>query len=199
MGKLRTVIVTTCWRADSARRLACEIRDAAGRCNKRKISWVVPHIHAGIVMHNVRRRHFYSTLSFAGAALLIGSICAAQPASSPAPVTFAVHDFTPDFWRFWEAAQNQPIEQQARLWQQLYVSRHQAVFNDLATACKDQWDATWSRTHYLPALPRVVPAIQAMVAGSKPTGGFSKRFQTCSGRATSTSWPPATVSPAARK
>lgn len=110
------------------------------------------------------RRRFCSRLSLAGAALLIGSFCVAQPAASPAPVTFAVHDLTPDFWRFWEAAQNQPIEQQGRLWQQLYVSQHQAVFNDLATACKDQWDATWSRTHYLPALPRLVPAIRALAA-----------------------------------
>ena len=110
------------------------------------------------------RRRFRSQLSLACAALLIGSFCVAQPSSPPAPVTFAVHDFTPDFWRFWEAAQNQPVEQQARLWQQLYVSRHQAVFNDLATACKDQWDASWARTRYLPALPRLVPAIRTMVA-----------------------------------
>lgn len=111
------------------------------------------------------RRRFCSRLSVAGVALLIGSFCVAQPAPSSAPVTFAVHDFTLDFWRFWEAAQNQPVEQQARLWQQLYVSRHQAVFDDLATACKDQWDAAWSRSHYFPGLPRVVPAIRTMVAG----------------------------------
>lgn len=103
-------------------------------------------------------------LSVAGAALLIASFCVAQPAPSSAAATFAIHDFTPDFWRFWEAAQNQPVEQQAQLWQQLYVSRHQAVFDDLATVCKDQWDTAWSRTHYLPALPRLVPAIRAMVA-----------------------------------
>jgi len=111
-----------------------------------------------------RRRHFYSSLSVAGVALMMGSFCVAQSASSSAPITFAVHDFTADFWKFWEAAQHQPIEQQGRLWQQLYVSRHQAVFNDLATPCKDQWDATWSRTHYLPDLPRIVPAIRALVA-----------------------------------
>jgi hypothetical protein len=76
-----------------------------------------------------------------------------------------MHDFTPDLWRFWEAAQNQRVEQQAQMWQQLYVARHQAVFNDLAAACKDQWDGAWSRTHYLAGLPRVVPAIRTMVAG----------------------------------
>jgi hypothetical protein len=38
---------------------------------------------------------------------------------SAAVATFAIHDFTPDFWRFWDAAQNQPVEQQVRLWQQL--------------------------------------------------------------------------------
>jgi hypothetical protein len=79
--------------------------------------------------------------------------------------TFAIHDFTPDFWKFWEAAQNQPVEQQARLWQQLNVAPHQAVFDDLAPACKDQWDAAWSRAHFFPDLPRVVPAIRSIVAG----------------------------------
>jgi hypothetical protein len=82
-----------------------------------------------------------------------------------AVATFAIHDFTPDFWRFWEAAQNQPVEQQARLWQELNVAPHQAVFDDLATPCRDQWDAAWSRAHFFPDLPRVVPAIRSIVAG----------------------------------
>jgi len=104
-------------------------------------------------------------LSIAAAILLIGPSFAVWPAPSSPAATFTMHDFTPDFWRFWEAAQNQPVEQQAQLWQQLYVARHQAVFNDLATACKGQWDAAWSRSRFLVDLPRVVPAIRAMVAG----------------------------------
>jgi len=43
-------------------------------------------------------------LSVAAAALLIGSSCAAQSDPSSPAETFAIHDFTPDFWRFWEAA-----------------------------------------------------------------------------------------------
>lgn len=82
-----------------------------------------------------------------------------------AVATFAIHDFTPDFWKFWDAAQNQPVEQQARLWQQLNVAPHQAVFEDLATPCKDQWDAAWSRANFYPDLPRVIPAIRTIVAG----------------------------------
>jgi hypothetical protein len=116
-----------------------------------------------ILMRNLDKR-FCSRLSVAGVALLIGSFCVAQAAPSPAPVTFAVHDFTPDFWRFWEAAQNQPVEQQAKLWQQLYVSRHQAVFDDLAKPCKNQWDSAWSRKHYFPDLPGLVPGIRTLVA-----------------------------------
>jgi hypothetical protein len=81
-----------------------------------------------------------------------------------AVATFAIHDYTPDFWRFWEAAQNQPIEQQVQLWQQLNVAPHQKVFDDLATPCKDQWDAAWSRANFYPDLPRVVPAIRTIVA-----------------------------------
>jgi len=81
-----------------------------------------------------------------------------------AALPFAIHDFTPDFLRFWDAAQNQPVEQQAQLWQQLYVAPHQKVFDDLATPCKDQYDAGWFRANYLKELPRLVPAIRTMVA-----------------------------------
>jgi hypothetical protein len=98
-----------------------------------------------------------------------------------AVATFAIHDFTPNFWRFWEAAQNQPVEQQVRLWQQLNVAPHQAVFDDLASACKDQYDVAWSRAHYFPDLPRVVPAIRSIVAGlrqqlEQANGRFLKTF-----------------------
>jgi hypothetical protein len=125
------------------------------------------------------RRRFCSRLSVAAAALLIGLLAWSAPSSAAA--TFAIHDFTPDFWRFWEAARNQPVEQQAQMWQQLYVAPHQAVFDDLSTACKDQYDAVWFRTHYLPDLPRVVPAIRTMVAGlaqqlKEANGRFLKTF-----------------------
>jgi hypothetical protein len=98
-----------------------------------------------------------------------------------AAVTFAIHDFTPDFWRFWEAAQNQPVEQQAQLWRQLYVTPHRPVFDDLATPCKDQFDPVWARANYFKDLPRVVPAIRAIVAGltqqlQEANGRFLKTF-----------------------
>lgn len=97
---------------------------------------------------------------------LLVALAFAWPQSSPsAPTTkFVIHDFTPEFWQFWAAARNQPIERQAELWQQLYVAPHQAVFNDLATPCKDQFDAGWFRAHYLPQLPGVIPSIRTMVA-----------------------------------
>ena len=76
--------------------------------------------------------------------------------------TFVIHNLMPDFWRFWAAAEGKPIEEQARLWQQLYVSPHQAIFNDLAGPCKDEFDPTWARTSYFPALPKIVPQMRAM-------------------------------------
>lgn len=126
-------------------------------------------------------RRFCSRSSVAVVALLIGSFSAAQSDRSSPAATFAIHDLTPDFWRFWEAAQNQPVEQQAQLWQQLYVAPHQAVFNDLATPCKDQFDRVWLRTRYLADLPRVVPAIREIVAGlaqqlDEANGRFLKTF-----------------------
>lgn len=101
----------------------------------------------------------------AAAALLIGSSLAAQSDPSSPATTFAIHDYTPDFWKFWKAAQGRPVELQAQLWQQQYVAPHQAVFDDLAAPCKDQFDPVWARTNYFPDLPRVVPAIRALVTG----------------------------------
>jgi len=99
----------------------------------------------------------------AAMALLSSTWLAILPASPSTPVTFTVHDFTPDFWRFWEAAKGRPVERQMQLWQQLYVSRHQSVFDDLAEPCKAQWNPAWTRTNYLPALPKLVPRIRALV------------------------------------
>ena len=64
----------------------------------------------------------------------------------------------------WAAAENQPVERQAELWQSLYVSKHQAVFNDLAGPCKDQWDPAWARTRYFPNLPKITPAMRDATA-----------------------------------
>jgi hypothetical protein len=97
--------------------------------------------------------------------------------AAAAAATFAIHDFTPDFWRFWEAAQNQPVERQAQLWQQLYVSKHQAVFDELAQACKGQWNDDWFRAHYLPELPQAVPAIRTIAASlQQQLDAASRRF-----------------------
>jgi hypothetical protein len=117
----------------------------------------------------------------AAAVLLVGSSLAASSARSPPVAPFAIHDFTPEFWRFWEAAQNQPVEQQEKLWQQLYVAPHKAVFDDLAGPCKAEYDPAWARAHYFPGLPGVVPQIRAMVAGlaqqlDDANGRFLKTF-----------------------
>jgi len=83
-----------------------------------------------------------------------------SPALAAPAATFTIHDFMPDFWQFWAAAENQPVERQAELWQSLYVSKHQAVFDDLAGPCKDQWDPAWARARYFPNLPKIVPAMR---------------------------------------
>ena len=106
-----------------------------------------------------------SRLSIAAAVLLTGLPFAAWSAPASPAATFAIHDFTPDFWRFWQAARDRPVAQQERLWQQLYVAPHQAVFDDLAGPCKVEYDPAWARAHYFPGLPGVVPKIRAMVAG----------------------------------
>ena len=103
--------------------------------------------------------------SIVAAVLLTGWSFAAWSAPSSPATTFVIHDFTPGFWRFWQAAQNQPVEQQEKLWQQLYVAPHRTVFDDLAGPCKVEYDPVWAQAHYFPALPGVVPRIRAMVGG----------------------------------
>jgi hypothetical protein len=83
-----------------------------------------------------------------------------SPASAAPASDFIIHNFMPDFWQFWEAAENHLVERQAELWQSLYVSKHQAVFDDLAGPCKDQWDPAWARSRYFPNLPKIVPAMR---------------------------------------
>lgn len=69
-------------------------------------------------------------------------------------MALAIHDLTPEFWRFWDAAQNQPVERQAQLWQQLYVAAHQAVSIETM--------AHWSQAE---AKPKVRAALEEMSAG----------------------------------
>lgn len=82
-----------------------------------------------------------------------------------APATgFRIHDFMPDFWRFWAVARGRPVARQARLWQELYVRPHQAVFADLAEPCKDEFAPAWALTHYFPNLPKIVPSMHEAAA-----------------------------------
>jgi hypothetical protein len=95
-----------------------------------------------------------------GASAIVRSrLQTAAPAAS-----FRIHDFMPDFWRFWAAARGRAVARQALLWQELYVRPHQAVFDDLAKPCKDEFAPTWARTHYFPNLPKIMPGIHEAAA-----------------------------------
>lgn len=87
-------------------------------------------------------------------------LCCLSPALAAPAASFTIHNFLPDFWNFWQVAENQPVERQAELWQSLYVSKHQAVFDDLAGPCKDQWDPAWANKRYFPNLPKIVPVLR---------------------------------------
>src|ERR1041384_6605055 len=96
---------------------------------------------------------------------------------SAAAETVAVHDFTPDFLRFWGAGQSQPVERQTQLWQQLYVSKHQPVFDELAQNCAPEWNDNWFHAHYLPELPNVVPAMRTISSGlGRQLDAANRRF-----------------------
>lgn len=106
-----------------------------------------------------RTLHSGTRMARAGAVCL-WLLCCLSPALAAPAADFTIHNFMPDFWQFWQAAENQPVERQAELWQSLYVSKHQAVFDDLAGPCKDQWDPAWARTRYFPNLPKIAPAMR---------------------------------------
>jgi len=107
----------------------------------------------------------------------LGFLACLSPALAAPAASFTIHDFMPDFWQFWTAAENQPVERQAELWQSLYVGKHQAVFNDLAGPCKDQWDPAWARTRYFPNLPKITPAMRDATAGlSEKLAATQARF-----------------------
>lgn len=82
------------------------------------------------------------------AALLIASLFVAQSAPSSPAATFTMHDFTPDFWRFWDAAQNQPVEQQAQLWQELqhelFHRYHRQFFDFEGSSGYPLWTTLWA-------------------------------------------------------
>lgn len=108
-------------------------------------------------MRSPMKSYFVSSLAALLCFQLSGSASQNVPARAP---SFSIHNFMPEFWQFWEAAENQPVERQAQLWQSLYVQRHQAVFDELAGPCKDQYDPAWARTRYFPNLPKIVPSMR---------------------------------------
>lgn len=86
---------------------------------------------------------------------------ASQSLISQTP-TFALHDFMPEFWKFWNAAHDQPLDKQMQLWQDVYIRAHQAVFDDLAVACKPEFDREWAKSSYFPNLPKITPMMRAL-------------------------------------
>ena len=93
-----------------------------------------------------------------------GAAVQSRPQAAAPAASFRIHDFMPDFWRFWAAARGRPLARQADLWQELYVRPHQAVFEDLAKPCKDEFAPAWARTHYLPNLPKIVQGMHEAAA-----------------------------------
>ena len=77
--------------------------------------------------------------------------------AGPSSGSFIIHNFMPDFWEFWAAAEGKSVEQAGSLWQSIYVAKHPGVFEDLAGPCKDEFDRSWADSHYFPDLPRIVP------------------------------------------
>ena len=94
--------------------------------------------------------------------IVLLSLCSSSLTLAAPVATFEIHNFMPEFWTFWTAAQNQTVERQAELWRDLYVMPHQEVFNDLAGPCKDQFDPEWARTHYFPSLAKIAPGMREL-------------------------------------
>src|SRR5262249_37801104 len=108
-------------------------------------------------------------------------------------LSFTIHYFMPEFWTFWDAARNQPLHKQMQLWQDLYVQPHRGVFNDLAVACKPEFDREWAKNSYFPNLPKITPAMRALSDQLRgkyipPPSASLRSFLTCIGLEIYTSW-----------
>jgi hypothetical protein len=116
------------------------------------------------------------------AGIIVGVLClpltiSASSDSAPQIPTFTIHNFLPEFWQFWDAAHDQPVDKQMQLWRDLYVKPHQPVFDDLAENCKPEFDPRWAESSYFPALPKLVSGMRVISDDLKQQlGPANERF-----------------------
>jgi hypothetical protein len=73
-----------------------------------------------------------------------------------------IHNLMPDFWRFWNAAQDQNPPRQLELWRSSYIQPNSALFADLAAPCAKHFSDGALETDYFPTLPTLVPEIGSL-------------------------------------
>jgi hypothetical protein len=82
-----------------------------------------------------------------------------------------VHNLVPDFLAFWEAAQNSSLEEQKRLWLELYENPHRAFF--------DIYYSLWGSPARLDRALAQFPAIISSVQKADPERSIKEGVATC--------------------
>ncbi|HEV2442925.1 MAG TPA: hypothetical protein VGT07_10410 [Steroidobacteraceae bacterium] len=76
----------------------------------------------------------------------------------------AVRNLMPQFWDFWQMAQNKPAAEQLQLWRRLYERPNAAVFSDLRGVCAKDWASDALQKEYFPILKGLTPGMRSLSA-----------------------------------
>lgn len=113
-------------------------------------------------------------------ARILAIVCLLIPGAAwaNAPATdIAVRNLMPQFWDFWQAAQDKPVDQQLRLWRRLYQQPNAAVFADLRSACANDLAGDVMQREYFPSLKGVISGMHSLSASLPMTiDAVQKRF-----------------------
>jgi hypothetical protein len=91
--------------------------------------------------------------------------------------TVAVRNLMPQFWDFWQTAQNKPAAEQLQLWRQLYERPNAALFGDLRGVCAKDWASNALQKEYFPVLKGLIPGMRSLSASLPSTiDAVQKRF-----------------------
>lgn len=89
----------------------------------------------------------------------------------------AVRNLMPQFWDFWQTAQNKPAAEQLQLWRQLYERPNAAAFADLQGVCAKDWANDALQKEYFPILKGLIPGMRSLSASLPSTiDAVQKRF-----------------------
>jgi hypothetical protein len=113
----------------------------------------------------------------AGLVRIVAITCLLVPTAATAARAITVRNLMPQFWDFWQAAQDKPAAEQLQLWRRLYQQPNAAVFADLRSPCARDLAGDVMQREYFPDLKQVIPGMHSLSASLPLTiGAVQKRF-----------------------